>query len=177
MLAPNNNRGMTYQTDGNHISKTIGYLVGVVKLAHYLLYCSFSMTCHIPIINLNIYKSDIEKLLKCHVYEFFDPPRLASYRKQDSSRKDSTVNNWGEIIYLQSLTQTFNGVIFWTKLGKKSAKRQCKMSFEPPSLHKKSNSASFIKKCNSHWLSSMLHLSLIGGPCLKAQQGEGSNVP
>ena len=105
------------------------------------------MTCRIPIINLNIYKSDIEKLLKCHVYEFFDPPRLASYRKQDSSRKDSTVNNWGEIIYLQSLTQTFNGVIFWTKLGKKSAKRQCKMSSEPPSLHKKSNSASFIKKC------------------------------
>jgi len=30
MLAPNNNRGMSYQTDGNHISKTIGYLVGLV---------------------------------------------------------------------------------------------------------------------------------------------------
>ena len=35
MLAPNNNRGMTYQADGNHINKTIGYLAGVVKLAHY----------------------------------------------------------------------------------------------------------------------------------------------
>ncbi len=35
MLAPNNNRGMTYQTDGNQIKKTIGYLVGVVKTAHY----------------------------------------------------------------------------------------------------------------------------------------------
>jgi hypothetical protein len=35
MLSPNNNRGMTYQTDRNHISQTIGYLVGVVKLAHY----------------------------------------------------------------------------------------------------------------------------------------------
>jgi len=37
MLAPNNNRGMTYQTDWNHISETIGYLVGGVKLACYSL--------------------------------------------------------------------------------------------------------------------------------------------
>jgi len=37
MLAPNKNRGVTYQTDENHISKTIGYLVGVVKLACYSL--------------------------------------------------------------------------------------------------------------------------------------------
>jgi hypothetical protein len=28
ILASNNNRGMTYQTDGNHLSRTIGYLVG-----------------------------------------------------------------------------------------------------------------------------------------------------
>ena len=37
MLAPTKNRSVTYQTDGNHISKTIGYLVGVVKLAWYSL--------------------------------------------------------------------------------------------------------------------------------------------
>jgi hypothetical protein len=41
MLAPNNNRGMTYQTDGNHISKTIRYLVGVVKLSHYCFITRF----------------------------------------------------------------------------------------------------------------------------------------
>ena len=35
MLAPNKNWGVTYQTDGNHTSKTTGYLFGVVKLACY----------------------------------------------------------------------------------------------------------------------------------------------
>ena len=54
MLAPNNNRGMTYQTDGNHISKTIGYLVGVVKTAHImvilLVFYDVSLTNnHIPV--------------------------------------------------------------------------------------------------------------------------------
>ena len=37
MLAPNKNRGVTYQTDRNHISKAVGYLVVVVKLACYSL--------------------------------------------------------------------------------------------------------------------------------------------
>ena len=36
MLAPNKNRDVTYQTDRNHISKTIGYLVGVVILGRSL---------------------------------------------------------------------------------------------------------------------------------------------
>jgi hypothetical protein len=48
MLAPNINRGMPYQTDGNHISKIIGYLVRVVKLACYsvktLLYYDVSLS-------------------------------------------------------------------------------------------------------------------------------------
>jgi len=44
MLAPNKNRGVTYQTDGNHISKTIGYLDRVVKLACYSKH-SFTVTC------------------------------------------------------------------------------------------------------------------------------------
>jgi hypothetical protein len=37
ILAPNNNRGMTYQTDGNNISKTIGFLVGAGNVACYCL--------------------------------------------------------------------------------------------------------------------------------------------
>ena len=38
MLAPNNNRGMTYQTDVKHLINLREYLVGVVKLACYALY-------------------------------------------------------------------------------------------------------------------------------------------
>jgi len=34
---PNNNRGMTYQTDGNNLSKTNGYLVGAVNKECYCL--------------------------------------------------------------------------------------------------------------------------------------------
>jgi hypothetical protein len=33
MLAPNNNRGMTYQTDEKHLTNLREYLVGVAKLA------------------------------------------------------------------------------------------------------------------------------------------------
>jgi len=33
MLAPNNNRGLTYQTDEKHLTTLREYLVGVVKLA------------------------------------------------------------------------------------------------------------------------------------------------
>ena len=38
MLAPNNNRGTTYQTDEKHLTNLRKYLVGVVKLAinHYI---------------------------------------------------------------------------------------------------------------------------------------------
>jgi hypothetical protein len=35
MLAPNNNRGMTYQTDEKHLTIFLEHLVGVVKLAIY----------------------------------------------------------------------------------------------------------------------------------------------
>jgi len=47
MLAPNNNRGMTYQTDEKHLTNLREYLVGVVKLACYprntcLLLCVFN---------------------------------------------------------------------------------------------------------------------------------------
>ena len=37
MLAPNNNRGMTYQTDEKHLTNLREYFVGVVKLACYSL--------------------------------------------------------------------------------------------------------------------------------------------
>ena len=35
MFAPNNNRGMTYQTDEKHLTIFPEYFGGVVKLAHY----------------------------------------------------------------------------------------------------------------------------------------------
>ena len=37
MLAPNNNRGMTYQTDEKHLTYLREYLVGVINIAinHY----------------------------------------------------------------------------------------------------------------------------------------------
>jgi hypothetical protein len=35
MLAPNNNRGMTYQTDEKYLNYMVKYSVEVVKLAHY----------------------------------------------------------------------------------------------------------------------------------------------
>ena len=35
MLAPNNNRGVTYQTDEKNLNNVIEYSVGVVKLAYY----------------------------------------------------------------------------------------------------------------------------------------------
>jgi hypothetical protein len=33
MLVPNNNRGMTYQTEENNLTYLVEYFVGVVKLA------------------------------------------------------------------------------------------------------------------------------------------------
>jgi len=37
MLASNNNRGMTYQTDEKHLTNFPEYFVGMVKLARYVL--------------------------------------------------------------------------------------------------------------------------------------------
>jgi hypothetical protein len=52
MLAPDKNRGVTCQTDGNHISKPIGYLVGVVELLLRVL-----TNNHLKYIKLDIEKS------------------------------------------------------------------------------------------------------------------------
>ena len=67
MLAPDRNRGVIYQTDGNHISKPIGYLVGVVELACYSL-----NTCLLLRVFTNnhlkyLYNRTSKKLLKCYV--------------------------------------------------------------------------------------------------------------
>jgi hypothetical protein len=35
MLAPNNNRGMTYQTDEKHLTNLLEYFVGVIIIAFY----------------------------------------------------------------------------------------------------------------------------------------------
>jgi len=35
MLAPNNNRGMTYQTEEKHLNNLLEYFVGAGKLACY----------------------------------------------------------------------------------------------------------------------------------------------
>ena len=80
MVAPNNNRGMTYQTDWNHKSKIIGYLVGVVKLAFYSL--NTRLLLHVFTNNLLKYLYQIRhrktrKMLRLRV---FGPPRLAPYR-------------------------------------------------------------------------------------------------
>ena len=72
---------MTYQTDGNHISKTIGYLVGVVELAFYSL--NTLLLLHVFINNHLSYLSNrtLKNLVKCSVYEFLVPPRLAPYHQ------------------------------------------------------------------------------------------------
>ncbi len=37
-MAPTNNKGMTYQTDGKHLSKMIGYLSGGVNIAFIIVW-------------------------------------------------------------------------------------------------------------------------------------------
>ena len=62
MLAPNNNRGMAYQTDEKHLNIFLEYFVGVIKLACYALNTRLLLRV-LPIISLNIY-SVIKKTLK-----------------------------------------------------------------------------------------------------------------
>ena len=45
MLAPNNNRGVTYQTDEKHLHNMVEYFVGVVNVV-LIVITIFSMTCH-----------------------------------------------------------------------------------------------------------------------------------
>ena len=55
MLAPNNNRGMTYQTDEKHLNIFLEYFVGVIKL-HLIVITIVFYYMYLPIISLNIYK-------------------------------------------------------------------------------------------------------------------------
>jgi hypothetical protein len=76
MLAPNKNRGVKYQTDGNHLSKTMGHSVGEVKIACYSL-----NTCLLLRVFTNNHRKYLsnrssKKLVKCYVYEFFGHPGL-----------------------------------------------------------------------------------------------------
>jgi hypothetical protein len=76
MLAPNNNRGMTYQTDEKHLTIFPEHFVGVVKLTHYY-YVTHFHDVSLPIISLNIHNSDIEKTHEMLCLRVFGPPRLA----------------------------------------------------------------------------------------------------
>jgi hypothetical protein len=67
MLAPNNNRGMTYQTDEKNLNDVIEYFVGLVELAHYCYITRFLwrvINQKSPEIFINRTQ---KKLLKCHV--------------------------------------------------------------------------------------------------------------
>jgi len=55
MLAPNNNRGMTYQTDEKHLTNLPEHFVGLVKLAFIVKSIVF-YEVSLPIIYFNIYK-------------------------------------------------------------------------------------------------------------------------
>ena len=78
-MAPNNNRGTTYQTNVKHFSNLREYFVGVVKLAFHcynncFLLCVFTNN-HLKYLS----NRTLRKLVKRYVYEFFGPPRLAPY--------------------------------------------------------------------------------------------------
>ena len=78
MLAPDNNRGMTYQTDEKHLTNYLEYFVGVVNLAFNCYDNHFVL--HVFTNNILKYvKSDIEKTRKMSCLGVFDPPRLAPY--------------------------------------------------------------------------------------------------
>ena len=80
MLAPNNKRGMTYQTDKKHLTMFPEYFVGVVKLACY----SLNTRLLLRVFNDNLlkyYKKGQQKnSLKCYFSVVFVPHWLAPYR-------------------------------------------------------------------------------------------------
>jgi hypothetical protein len=79
MLVPNNNSGMTCQTDEKHLTIFPEYFVGVVKLAinrysNRFIFCVFFQKSPSMFIILDIKKTC--KMLRLRV---FWPPRLAPY--------------------------------------------------------------------------------------------------
>ena len=76
MFSPNNNRGMTYESNPKHLSNFREYFIGVIKLticcySNHFLWCVFTN-------NLLKYLSNqtLKKLVKCYVYDFFGRPGL-----------------------------------------------------------------------------------------------------
>ncbi len=70
-MAPNNNRGMTYQTNEKHLT-----------YKRILCWCGYNIVFYyvsIPIIALNIYHIVHQKTLKMLLLRVFGPPTLASY--------------------------------------------------------------------------------------------------
>ncbi len=100
MLAPNNNRGMTYQTDEKHLNIFLEYFVGVIKL-HLIVITIVFYYMYLPIISLNIYKMWHRKnLLNVTL------PRLAPYpdkgppSKSETTYSDTLMSNFGEFFEL-----------------------------------------------------------------------------
>jgi hypothetical protein len=83
MVAPNNNKGMTYQTDEKHLTNLLEYFVGVVKLA----YCSLNTYLPLRVFTFTNYLLKylshwtLKKLVKCYVYEFWGHPGCLGERK------------------------------------------------------------------------------------------------
>ena len=78
MLAPKNNRGITYQTNEQHLTNVREYFVGVVKLVIYCYNNHFLIAVFTDnFLNyLSNWTSKTRKMLRSRV---FDPPRLAPY--------------------------------------------------------------------------------------------------
>jgi hypothetical protein len=76
MLALNNNRGMTYQTNDKHLTNLREYFVGVVKLAVYCWHNCYLLRVFTN--NLLEYLSNwtLKKLLNCYIEEFFTHPGM-----------------------------------------------------------------------------------------------------
>jgi hypothetical protein len=91
MLAPNKNRGVTYQTDGNHLGKTMGHSVGEVKIACFSL--NNRLLLRVFTNNHRKYLSNrtSKRLVKCYVHELFGHPGLHHTIPSGMSNRD---NDW-----------------------------------------------------------------------------------
>ncbi len=95
MLAPKNNRGMTYQTNEKHLTIFPEYFVGAVKLAIYCYNNRFLLRVFTNNL-LNIYKMWHQKTPKLLRLRVFGPPRLAPYHTPEIDRLSAV----GKLSYL-----------------------------------------------------------------------------
>jgi len=80
MLAPNNNRGVTHQTDEKHLHNMSACFVGVVNIAFNCYNNCFVL--HIIDHYLLKYKIGHQKTRKMSRLQVFDPPRFAPYQRR-----------------------------------------------------------------------------------------------